>query len=196
MTTVYLVRHGAVDNPQGIEYGRLPGFPLSDRGRRQITALAGDMERAGIHPSVIVSSPLLRAQESAKIFSDVLKADVQTDDRVMEWDQGKWTGHQTKEFVAESGYYDTPLQTGGMESLEAMSERMRQAISEWTASRENGIVIIVSHREPIASALLSYLGKDISAIHDVDLLQASAWEVIFDGADPRCRKAFDRNAER
>lgn len=198
MTTVYLVRHGAVDNPQGIEYGRLPGFPLSDRGRRQMTALGNDMKDAGIVPSTIISSPLLRAQESAKIISDVLgiRSNIRTDDQLMEWDQGQWTGHPTDEFAAVSGYYATPMRVVGMESLETMSERVRTAIAEAVASDPTGPIVIVSHREPIASALLSYLGKGFSAIHDIDLLVGSAWEVIFDDADPRCRKAFDRNAER
>ena len=31
-TVVHLVRHGEVDNPAGVLYGRLPGFHLSEDG--------------------------------------------------------------------------------------------------------------------------------------------------------------------
>ena len=33
-TTIHFVRHGEVHNPDHILYERLPGFHLSDRGRR------------------------------------------------------------------------------------------------------------------------------------------------------------------
>lgn len=69
-TTIHLVRHGAVDNPQQVYYGRLPGFPLSDEGREQAAA-AGRILRD--RPIVaIFASPQLRAQETARIIQDTL----------------------------------------------------------------------------------------------------------------------------
>ncbi len=38
--TVHLVRHGQVENPKGVIYGRLPGYHLSERGIRQARAAA------------------------------------------------------------------------------------------------------------------------------------------------------------
>ncbi|HET8648098.1 MAG TPA: histidine phosphatase family protein, partial [Vicinamibacteria bacterium] len=39
-TLVHLVRHGLVDNPRRLVYGRLPGWHLSPPGRRQAEAAA------------------------------------------------------------------------------------------------------------------------------------------------------------
>jgi broad specificity phosphatase PhoE len=39
-TVVHLVRHGEVRNPDGMLYGRLPGYRLSDRGERQAAQVA------------------------------------------------------------------------------------------------------------------------------------------------------------
>lgn len=39
-TRIHLVRHGEVYNPDGVLYGRLPGFKLSDKGIRQAQAVA------------------------------------------------------------------------------------------------------------------------------------------------------------
>jgi broad specificity phosphatase PhoE len=63
-TTVWLVRHGHVHNPQKIIYGRLPRFRLSERGMEEARA-AGRMT-AGMTFSAVYSSPLLRARQTAR----------------------------------------------------------------------------------------------------------------------------------
>ncbi len=62
-TTVHVMRHGEVYNPQGILYGRLPDFHLSDRGRAQAEAVASWLASRDI--VYVVASPLERAQETA-----------------------------------------------------------------------------------------------------------------------------------
>ena len=57
------MRHGEVHNPERILYGRLPGYHLSDRGRRQAQAVADSLADNDI--VAVVASPLQRAQETA-----------------------------------------------------------------------------------------------------------------------------------
>jgi broad specificity phosphatase PhoE len=65
-TTLSFVRHGLVHNPQGVYYGRLPGFRLSDEGIQQAQRTS---ELLSKKPLVAVfSSPLLRARQTAKII--------------------------------------------------------------------------------------------------------------------------------
>ena len=40
MARLHLVRHGEVDNPERILYGRLPGYPLTERGHRMAAMAA------------------------------------------------------------------------------------------------------------------------------------------------------------
>ena len=81
-TIVHLLRHGEVHNPDGILYGRLPGFHLSDRGRRQALMVA---EAVAAHDlTYVVSSPLQRAQETAAPIAAAHRLDVQTDERLIE----------------------------------------------------------------------------------------------------------------
>jgi broad specificity phosphatase PhoE len=62
-TVVHLLRHGEVHNPDGIVYGRLPGFELSEVGLRQAERVAAHLAN---HDVVhVVASPLLRAQQTA-----------------------------------------------------------------------------------------------------------------------------------
>ena len=65
-TQITFVRHGQVDNPSRIVYGRLPGFPLSKLGERQAQAAAEALRDEPL--AVVFSSPLLRAQQTTHIL--------------------------------------------------------------------------------------------------------------------------------
>src|SRR5579859_2630210 len=68
-TTVFLVRHAEVHNPQDILYGRLPRYRLSGRGIAQ--AVLSGRFLAGRSIEAIYTSPLLRARQTAKIVAEV-----------------------------------------------------------------------------------------------------------------------------
>ena len=61
-TLVHVVRHGEVDNPRGVLYGRLPGFHLSGNGHAMAERLGEYF--SGVPLDRLVSSPLTRAQET------------------------------------------------------------------------------------------------------------------------------------
>lgn len=65
-TRIYLVRHCDVRNPQGVLYGFLPDFPLSDKGVRQAHALGRFF--AGKPVRRLYVSPLQRAQQTAQLI--------------------------------------------------------------------------------------------------------------------------------
>lgn len=69
-TTLHFVRHGQVHNPNDIFYGRLPGWKLSAEGLRQAQSLGPFFAGRGV--KIIVSSPLLRARQTARIISTLL----------------------------------------------------------------------------------------------------------------------------
>ena len=60
---VHLVRHGEVENPDGVLYGRIEGFGLSVRGHRMAQLAAESL--AGHDIRAIAASPLQRTRESA-----------------------------------------------------------------------------------------------------------------------------------
>ncbi|MCW2543914.1 MAG: Phosphoglycerate mutase [Frankiales bacterium] len=81
-TTVHMLRHGEVHNPDGVLYGRLPGFRLSEDGIAMAHAAAEALRGRDI--TEVVSSPLQRAQETAAPIAAVLGAEVSIDDRLIE----------------------------------------------------------------------------------------------------------------
>jgi broad specificity phosphatase PhoE len=83
-TTVHLVRHGEVENPTGVLYGRLPGFGLSELGKRQALIVAEHL--AGNDIGYVVASPLERAQQTAGPITDSHQLSLDTDEQLIEAD--------------------------------------------------------------------------------------------------------------
>lgn len=81
-TLVHMLRHGEVHNPEGILYGRLPGYHLSERGRAQAETVAKTLVDNDI--AVVVASPLLRAQETAAPIADAHGVETVTEDGLIE----------------------------------------------------------------------------------------------------------------
>jgi broad specificity phosphatase PhoE len=81
-TVVHLLRHGEVDNPKGIIYGRLPGYHLSERGRSMALAAADFFAERPV--VALFSSPLERAVETGTPVAERLGLEIVTDERLIE----------------------------------------------------------------------------------------------------------------
>ena len=81
-TIVHLVRHGKVENPRGIIYGRLPGYHLSEDGRIMAKAAADFLAARDV--TVLRSSPLDRALETAEPIAEQFGLEVEVDDALIE----------------------------------------------------------------------------------------------------------------
>ena len=79
---VHVIRHGEVENPKKILYGRQPGWHLSERGQQMAQAL-GDWSKS-INIGALHVSPLQRAQETATPISVINGIPITTDERLIE----------------------------------------------------------------------------------------------------------------
>jgi broad specificity phosphatase PhoE len=82
MTSVHVVRHGEVENPNKILYGRQSGWYLSKRGEEMAKVLgewAKPLDIGAVH-----ASPLERAQQTAKPMADAHNLTINTDERLIE----------------------------------------------------------------------------------------------------------------
>ncbi|WP_372444938.1 histidine phosphatase family protein [Streptomyces coffeae] len=82
ITVVHVMRHGEVENPKGVLYGRLPGYHLSELGRRMADRVAEHLADRDI--THVVASPLERAQETATPIAKAHGLDVASDRRLIE----------------------------------------------------------------------------------------------------------------
>ena len=81
-STVHVLRHGEVENPNKILYGRQPGWYLSSRGQ-EMAATLGDWSKS-IDLGALHVSPLQRAQETAAPIAAAHNMAITTDERLIE----------------------------------------------------------------------------------------------------------------
>jgi len=154
MPTIYLVRHGQVENPKGIIYGRLPGYHLSELGRLQAKAAAEHL--AGTDLGTVWVSPLERAQETAQVIALPHDLEVVTDERLTE-------SANTLEGLSRSligmfrdprqwWHFRNPLRPSWGESFSDIKARMLGAIEEATLAAGGREVAVVSHQTPVLVA--------------------------------------------
>ena len=82
MTSVHVVRHGEVENPDKILYGRQSGWFLSRRGEEMAKVL-GEWAKP-LNIGAVHASPLERAQQTAKPMADAHNLVIKTDERLIE----------------------------------------------------------------------------------------------------------------
>lgn len=161
---VHLVRHGEVHNPDGVLYGRLPGFHLSELGERMARAAAIAVKESGSNVTALVASPLQRAQESAEPFAEVFGLDIRTDERLIE-PTNKFEG-RTFEFGPQVllrpqswPWVTNPFRPSWGEAYGSIAERMLAAVEDAWSSTESGDVALVSHQLPIWTITRALAGQ-------------------------------------
>lgn len=164
---IHLVRHGEVHNPQGILYGRLPGYHLSELGQRMAAVAASELSGRPI--TALYASPLLRAQESAAPFAKDFALDIVTDERLIE-PTNRFEGG-TFEFgpavFARPKIWPwiiNPLKPSWGEPYVSVVARMLAAIEDAWSLAENGEVVMVSHQMPIVMVQRTVAGRRL--FHD------------------------------
>lgn len=158
-TVIYLLRHGAYENPKQIFHGRLPGFPLSQEGHKQAEGLAQKL--AGIPITAVYASPLPRTYQTAQAIAKVHNLDVQTDERLLDLKtplQGKPISYM--ESIGWNFYRPEFLALGG-EALSDVFRRVDSCIREKIRTHEGKHIVLVSHGDPIMVIKIKYLGGNL-----------------------------------
>lgn len=169
-TRVHLVRHGQVHNPKRMVYGRLPGWKLSEKGRRQAETAARALGGRGI--VALYSSPLERARETADILARTLGLTAQVRDDLIEsalaarWEGLSWPQVWTQHYREWRTYRKRPLELDAPEPLGRLAERMANAVRGVAAAHPGGEIVVVSHGDPIKAAVLALTGGDLARLHD------------------------------
>lgn len=172
-THIHLLRHGHVENPENVRYGRLAGFRLSARGRDEVKASAralASRRRADV-PIAIVSSPLSRAVESAEIARDVLGGgDIAVDRRLVEAAEWREGLPRAPSLLALLRRLARPSTWPPSEAPLAIALRVAEAILDVLDEREDGAeALVVSHQTPIRLGRLA-LERDLDGDRLVRLL--------------------------
>ena len=163
-TTVHLMRHGEVFNPQGVLYGRLPGFHLSDLGIRMAEIVARELATHDI--TVVVASPLERAQETAAPIAESHGVPVDRDERVIEAANdfegrpfGRGPGALWR--PANLALLRNPFAPSWGEPFGVVVARMHAAVLDARDRARGHEAVIVSHQAPIWTLRRNLEGKPL-----------------------------------
>jgi broad specificity phosphatase PhoE len=157
-TVVHLLRHGEVFNPEGVLYGRLPGFQLSDLGHQMADRAAAALADRDI--AAVISSPMERAQQTAHPLSTVLDVPILIDPNLIEADnvfegQRVSVGDGVLKQPKTWRHLWNPIRPSWGEPYEQVAARMQQAIADARGQAEGREAVLVSHQLPIWVARLA-----------------------------------------
>jgi len=172
MTRLLLVRHGeTVWNADAVYRGRSE-IPLSETGKRQAHLTGRSLAGEGV--TALMSSPLVRARETAEAIAEATGVAVEIDNDLTDLDCGEWEGltdAQVKERYPDVRrvWLATPhlVRLPGGETLDEVSARVVPVLERVLSAP--GTVVFVSHRVVHKVAICALLGLDNSHFWDVRL---------------------------
>ena len=178
-----LWRHGRTEwNATGRFQGHLDP-PLDDEGRRQAALAAPHLLAAGLAPgeTVVVSSDLSRAAETAEALTALLGVPLRVDARLREHGMGSWEG-LTRDEVAErypEQFADwragRPIRGRGGEEAADVADRAVAALADLPAA---GVAVVVTHGGTAGRLIERLLGIDPDHRRVVGPLGNCAWSEL------------------
>jgi probable phosphomutase (TIGR03848 family) len=164
-TLVLLVRHGQTPTTGEHLPGRAPGLHLSEAGQAQAELAAkriGELKRV----DAVYSSPLERARETAAPIAAAVGLKVQIDRGLIECDFGDWTGGELKLLVKRPEWQQVQRYPSGFrfpdgESFTEMLVRITGALQRLQAKHPGGVLVAVSHADPIKAAVAHAMGAHL-----------------------------------
>jgi len=155
------LRHGATDwNRQGLFQGRTDN-PLNDDGIAQAHAAAEKLRAVELEH--VVSSPLLRAVQTAEIIANITSKTVTLDQGLIELDFGSFEGKAVRELMIQHGKNNAQ---GLVDMLPADSEpwadvaaRAMRSISQWLDRHAGNEILFVCHDAVMQSMAQTLTGN-------------------------------------
>jgi probable phosphoglycerate mutase len=191
-TLVLLVRHGLTPTTGKTLPGRAKGLHLADEGRKQaadaadrIAALATN----GRSVDAVYASPLERTRETAAPIAAAVGRKVQIERGLLECDFGDWTGGELKQLMKlpEWGTVQRAPSTfrfPGGESFTEMQTRIVGAIDRVRAAHPGGVVVCVSHADPIKAAVAHAMGTHLDLFQRVVISPCSVSAIAYHAGGP------------
>jgi probable phosphoglycerate mutase len=183
-----MVRHGRTPTTGKVLPGRAKGLHLAESGVAEANRVAERLsEIKGI--TAVYASPLERARETAAPIGKILKHKVQIHQGLLECDFGKWTGAQLTALMKKPEW--TTVQKAPSifrfpngESFTEMQSRMVGALDDIRAKHPGGIVVCVSHADPIKAAVAHAMGTHLDLFQRIVISTCSVSAVAYSMSGP------------
>ncbi len=182
-TLVLLVRHGLTASTGVTLPGRARGLHLNHEGRRQADAVAA---RIATLPrlAAVYASPLERARETAAPIARQRALVVRILRDLSDLDIGEWAGLTLKRAARLREWeivqkHPSGFRFPGGESFLEMQTRITSALSRLVARHPGGVVVAVSHADPIKAAVAHALGTHLDLFQRIAVAPASISAILY-----------------
>ena len=187
MTMFYLIRHGHTDLIGKVLCGRMSGVHLNVEGRAQARRLAERFR--GVPIVSVYSSPLERAVETAEPLAESLGLPLRIAADISEVDYGDWTGRAFETISDDQRWkqrhsWRSGLHIPGAETPIQVQNRVVGWIAGIHRESADGHFAVVSHGDPIKSAVAFYAGLHIDQFSRIDISPASVTALRIDDHGP------------
>ena len=180
---ILLLRHGrSLANEQGLIASTVEtageAFGLTQAGRQEVhksVEMAG--ESGGLEPPVLlISSPLLRARESAEVAAAILGVPVTIDSRLLERDFGQFERESDDHYerVWAADRLDAAHRSWGVESVVDVLSRAGAVVIELTGEERTGTAILCTHGDVASTLLCASLDVPLERHREVGALYTGA----------------------
>ena len=175
-TRLVLVRHAVTHHTGGKLSGRMPGIDLTDLGREQATSTAQRLAAVAIN--TIYASPIERTTQTAQIIAALHNLPVIPCEGVIEAEYGEWTDCELKDLAKTDEWKvvqaaPSRARFPGGESITEMQARMVAALNELVVRHPNETTVVVSHADPIKSAIAHFTGVHLDLFQRIHVAPAS-----------------------
>jgi len=171
-TKVFLVRHGVTDWHRERKVLGHRDIPLNEEGVAQGRAAAEAL--AGVHISEVISSPLVRALQTAEIIGQRFGIEVARDPRLVDLKVGpRWEGKSYDEVAASPEYREfladpTSDSIPGAENLHDARLRAVAAVEQALRDNPSGDgICVITHAGIIRVLVTHYMGSPPANYHRV-----------------------------
>jgi probable phosphomutase (TIGR03848 family) len=181
-TRMLLVRHAVTAQTGPMLSGRAPGIDLSERGVEQAEAAA---KRLSVLPvAAVYASPIERTTQTAQKIAMHHGLTVEPLPGVVEADYGDWTGQQLADLAKTPEWSVVQVspsraQFPNGETILSMQTRTVVAIEEVVKRHPHETVVIVSHADPIKSAIAHFTGMHLDLFQRLHVSPASVTVLEF-----------------
>lgn len=187
-TTVLLVRHGQTATTGHVLPGRAPGLHLSEDGRRQADAVARRIA-ALQRVAAVYASPLERARETAMPIARARGLALRIERGLLELDVGSWTGSRLERLSKRPEWaavqrYPSGFRFPDGESFVEMQARVTATLAELVSRHRGGVVVAVSHADPIKAALAQALGMHLDLFQRLAIAPGSITTIAYGALGP------------
>jgi probable phosphoglycerate mutase len=181
-TRLVLVRHAVTEQTGPLLSGRTPGIDLSEKGVGQAEATAQRLAKLPV--SVIYASPIERTTQTAQRIAAHHGLDVLPLPGVIEADYGDWTGGKISELAKTDEWKVVQVAPSRArfpngETIRAMQSRMIETLDDLMLKHPHETVVVVSHADPIKSAIAHYTGMHLDLFQRLHVSPASVTVLDF-----------------